>query len=370
MDQFLSIPFRPTHYGMKKVAFLLVLACMKGLSAQQTNVTPARDGFIGIATDARALGQGDMGVATSADAFSQFWNPSKYVFSDKKFELGITQILANRKELNGFSQLSISFYNKLDKRSAYGLSVRNYAYTIDQFVEFGAARATHEVSIDGSYSLRLGDTFAMSVGGRFISLKGKAPLRNGFSEESASNLYGIDVSGFFYGNEMAYKKFNGRWRAGFNVSNLRGRSLNDNTDIEIYAPSMLKVGTGFDFIFDQDRILGITSEYKMLLDPHIENADGEKLDFGLEGSVASLGLEFVFREKLVARTGCSYGIDRPTDSFVPLGAGFRGRYVDVDVAFLLGLAEEENPVRRKLRISLSLDLEEVFSGERLVSETP
>ena len=34
-----------------------------------------------ISPDARAGGLGDQGVATSADAFSQFWNASKFPFS-------------------------------------------------------------------------------------------------------------------------------------------------------------------------------------------------------------------------------------------------------------------------------------------------
>ena len=37
--------------------------------------------FLLIASDARAAGMGDLGVATSADAYSQHWNPSKYAFS-------------------------------------------------------------------------------------------------------------------------------------------------------------------------------------------------------------------------------------------------------------------------------------------------
>ncbi len=355
---------------MKNNVLLIVLLCSSGTFAQQNSVTTVRDGFIGIATDARAAGQGDIGVATSPDVFSQFWNPSKYVFSNKKFEIGITQILVNRQELSEFSQLNATFYGKPDDRSAYALSVRNYAYTITQFFEFETVQATHEVSIDGSYTLRLNEVFAMSVGGRFISLKGKAPLLDGFNGEAASSLYGIDVSGFFFGSEIAYKKFNGRWRAGFSLSNLRGRSSEDNRDIEIYAPSILKIGTGFDFVFDHNRTLGISTEYKMLLDSYVTNAAGEPLDFGLMGSVAALGLELVYREKLIARTGYSYGIDRPTDSFVSLGGGFRGRYADVDISVLVGLSEAENPIRNQLRISLSLDLGEVLSNGKPFTQAP
>ena len=262
--------------------------------------------------------------------------------------------------MNQFSQLNLTFYNKLNDRSAYALSVRNYAYAINNVVEFETTYHTHEVAIDGSYTLRLSDELAMSVGGRFISLKGKVPIFDGYYDESASNLYVIDVSGFYYDNEIAYKTFNGRWRAGFNFSNLRGKSSIDTKDIEFYVPSTLNVGAGFDFIFDQDNLLGITTEYKILLDSYTENADGDPLNFGVTGSVMVLGLEFEYREKLIARGGYSQGINRTTDSFGSLGAGFRSRYADVDIAFLLGLSEEENPIREKLRISVSLNLEEVF----------
>ncbi|TSE08751.1 PorV/PorQ family protein [Aquimarina algiphila] len=340
--------------------FIFTLICFGCLSAQQNNVTTVRDGFIGIVTDGRAAGQGDVGVGTSTDAFSQFWNPAKHVFSDKACEIGITQVLGNNQEFNELNQLNLSFYNKLDTRSAYGLGFRGYAYEISKFVAFRnrTIQAALELSIDGSYSLRLSDTFAMSVGGRFILLEDKVLLLDEFSD--VSSLYGIDVSGFYYGNEIAYKKFNGRWRAGFHFSNLRGRSLNDNKPIEIYAPSTLSIGTGFDFIFNQEKILGITTEYKTLLDSYVENTNGENLGFGLEGSVIALGLEFAYKEKLIARSGYSHGINRLTDSFVSIGTGFKGKYVDLDVASLLGLSEEENPIREKLRVSLSLNLEEIL----------
>lgn len=332
---------------------------MLRLSGQQNSTSTARDSFLSIMTDARASGQGDLGVATSADTFSQFWNAAKYIFSTKKFEIGLTQVFPSRNEITDFKQLNFTFYNKLDTHSAYALSLRNYGYTFSEFIT-GAFTPTHEVAIEGSYSLRLSNQFSMSVGGRFISLKGKLPLLDLFNGRPAPSLYGIDVSGYYYGNEKAYKNFNGRFRAGFSFSNLRGRSLIDNKDIEIYAPSLLKAGFGFDFIFDQDQMLAVTSEYKMLLDSYVENNQGEPLNYGLEGSVVAIGFEFVYREKITLRTGYSKGIERATDTFATLGAGFKGRYANVDLAFIIGLADEENQVRDKLRLSIGIDLDEVF----------
>ena len=45
--------------------------------------------FLMISADARASGLGEQGVATSPDAFSQHWNPSKYVFSEKLSGIGV-----------------------------------------------------------------------------------------------------------------------------------------------------------------------------------------------------------------------------------------------------------------------------------------
>jgi hypothetical protein len=43
-----------------------------------------------ISADARASGLGEQGVATSPDAFSQHWNPAKYVFLENKSGLGVS----------------------------------------------------------------------------------------------------------------------------------------------------------------------------------------------------------------------------------------------------------------------------------------
>ena len=58
-----------------------------GSLAMAQNTYPVLTGapFLRISPDARAGGLGDQGVATSADAFSQFWNASKFPFSrDRK----------------------------------------------------------------------------------------------------------------------------------------------------------------------------------------------------------------------------------------------------------------------------------------------
>ena len=57
--------------------FLLILAINLSFSQDRRVITTAVP-FLMISADARASGLGEQGVATTPDAFSQHWNPSKY----------------------------------------------------------------------------------------------------------------------------------------------------------------------------------------------------------------------------------------------------------------------------------------------------
>ncbi len=67
---------------MKKIIplFIFIFAC-KSAVAQESTLNPGVP-FLLVAADARAAGMADIGVATSADATSQQWNPAKYAFAE------------------------------------------------------------------------------------------------------------------------------------------------------------------------------------------------------------------------------------------------------------------------------------------------
>ena len=79
---------------MKKLGFCIALCALVSLKisaqtdTQQTGGITTATPFLLIVPDARAGGMGDMGVATTADAFSLFHNPAKIVFSDRQLSLG------------------------------------------------------------------------------------------------------------------------------------------------------------------------------------------------------------------------------------------------------------------------------------------
>ena len=59
-------------------------------NTQQTGGITTATPFLLIVPDARAGGMGDMGVATSADAWSLFHNPAKTAFGDRQIKTGLT----------------------------------------------------------------------------------------------------------------------------------------------------------------------------------------------------------------------------------------------------------------------------------------
>ena len=88
---------KSTNKIMRNFIALILLIISNNLFGQ-TTIIPNQDSrvittgvpFLLIASDARAAALGDMGVATSVDAYSQQWNPSKYAFSEAKSGIAVS----------------------------------------------------------------------------------------------------------------------------------------------------------------------------------------------------------------------------------------------------------------------------------------
>ena len=111
---------------LRALSAVLVLL-ISNFTLGQTTVIPNQDSrvittgvpFLLIASDARAAALGDMGVATSVDAFSQQWNPSKYAFSETKSGMAISYTPYLSKLVNDIFLGNVSYYNRISERSAF-----------------------------------------------------------------------------------------------------------------------------------------------------------------------------------------------------------------------------------------------------------
>jgi len=380
---------------MKKLILLIALCFIVKVSAQQERTITTAVPFLNIAADARAAGMGDMGVATSVDAFSQQWNPAKYAFATQKMGIGVSYTPYLESIVTDISLLNASFYNKLTERSAFALSIKYFGLgeielrqTID---ETPTIVKPNEFSLDGSYSLKLSETFSMAVGGRFIS--SNLRFQDGQQDSQAANSFAVDVAGFYRSREIAYNSFDGRWRAGFNISNLGAKIQYDEGGQQNFLPTNLKFGGGFDFILDQDNVVGLYTEFNKLLVPTPRDFDGDgDIDaedndeynnisffngvfesFGdapdgfseeLQEFTWALGAEYKYQDAFMFRAG--YFNENPNKGarqFFTLGAGFKFKSAQVDLSYLFSTSQVRNPLENTLRFSLTFNFGEEFYND-------
>jgi len=381
---------------MKKITLLFIsLFVFSFLKAQDRVINPGVP-FLLVAADARAAGMADIGVATSADAFSQQWNPAKYAFAidQKGFSVSYTPYLTDL--VNDISLGQLTYYQKLNERSAFAGSLRYFGLGEIELRETGdpneAPRivSPNEFAIDGSYSLKLSEKFSMAIAGRYINSNLKVASDN--NDASSASTFAVDVAGFYQSEEIAFTEFNGRWRAGFNFQNLGPKISYDNDDFNNnFIPANLKIGTGFDFILDDYNKVAVNVEFNKLLVPTPQNPDlngdgtttpeernqnnqnyraigwtsgvfksfGDAPDgFGeeIKEVTYAVGAEYLYQDSFAMRLG--YFHESPLKGarqFFSLGAGFKYNVVKVDVSYLFSASKVKNPLENTLRFSLTFN---------------
>lgn len=395
---------------MRKIALLLSLVVVGQFAkAQETNNRVITTGvpFLLVAADARSAGMADMGVATSADAFSQQYNPAKYAFSLQKqgFSISYTPYLVSI--ANDISLGQITYYNRINERSSFAGSLRYFGLGDIEFRETGDPNEIprvvnpNEFALDGSYSLKLSDRFSMAVGGKFIRSALKTVDAN--NDATAATTFAVDVAGYYQSEEIAYTDFNGRWRAGFNFQNMGPKISYDNDEFNNnFLPANMRLGTGFDFVLDEYNKVGVTAEITKLLVPTppalvaavdannnntIDPAEEQAADDAyiqalneyrktgwaqgifqsfndapdgfseeLREFTWALGAEYTYQDSFALRLGFfNEHESKGARKFFTMGAGFKYNVVKVDVSYLFSASKVRNPLENTLRFSLTFN---------------
>jgi hypothetical protein len=242
----------------------------------------------------------------------------------------------------------------------------------------------NEFVLDVAYALKLSDYFSMAVTGAFVNSDLKLDSFNN-DDASAASTVAFGVSGYYQSEEIPYSAYAGRWRAGFNLSNM-GPKLSYEEDAQSdYLPTNLKIGGGFDFIFDSYNKLAVSLEINKLMVPTpsepITNAEGDIIShqqpdvsfingmfrsFGdapdgfseeLKEFTWALGAEFSYDDSFALRAGYfNESEDKGARKFLTLGAGFKYNVVDIDLSYLISATKNINPLENTLRFSLTFNL--------------
>lgn len=375
---------------------LLVFIANPNIYAQERVITTGVP-FLLVASDARAAGMADQGVATSADAYSQQWNPAKYAFASNKqgFSISYTPYLTQL--VNDISLGQVNYYNRISERSAFATSLRYFSLgEIELRQNYDDAPNVvkpNELALDGSYSLKLSDHFSMAVGGRYI--RSNLKIQESNTDAVAGTSFAVDVAGFFQSEEFALSDFNAKYRFGFNFQNM-GPKISydpDKNDISSnYLPANLRLGGGFDFILDEYNKVALNVEFAKLMvptpqeltdvngdgvintnDQAIINTEYKKTNwvsgmfksFGdapggmseeLKEITYSVGTEYMYQDSFAFRMG--YFHESPVKGarkFFTLGAGFKYNVVKVDVSYLFNASNIKSPLENTLRFSLTFN---------------
>jgi len=336
--------------------------------------------FLLIIPDARSGAMGDIGVATSADAFSLFHNPAKMAFSNRQVSAGITYSPWLRNLTDDIFTGSVSYMNRFSENAAWGADFKYFSLGQIDLTDSGGNPTgiinPNEFVFTGSYALKLSETFSMGVSLKY--LRSNLAFTGTTSTLQPINSFGVDVSGYYQSEEENYGTFNGKYRFGFNVANI-GPKVSYVPGEEDFIPTNLKIGGGFDFILDDYNTISTTIEFTKLLVPSPQR-DGSDEDvswvsgifssFGdaedgfseeLQEFTYAFGTEYLYNNAFALRAGYFHeNENKGNRQFFTMGAGFKTNALNVDLSYLANASDVNNPLENSLRFSVSFDLGEIY----------
>ena len=346
--------------------------------------------FLLITPDARAAGMGDIGVATSADEFSQQWNPAKYPFIDTNEGFAISYTPYLSKLVNDIFLGNVTYYKKLNERSAWASSFKYFSLGDIQFNEIVGGTIVNqgiekpnELTLDVSYSLKLSEFLSMSVVARYIRSDLKLSSDSDFS---SANSLGIDISAYYRSKSFDFRGINSVLRSGINISNIGPRLKYDVGGRKNFIPTNLKLGTGLEMNLDDDNSITFNLELNKLLvptpiayfDQNDEFLGYKQPDIGfLQGIIESfndapngfkeeikeiawsLGFEYVFKKNFSLRTGYfNESKSKGARRYVTFGTGFLINQMNFNVSYLFSTSNVRSPLENTLRFSIAFNIGE------------
>lgn len=352
---------------------------------------------LGIAPDARGASMGDLGAATEPDAYSQFWNPSKYAFAYSRGAVSLSYTPWLRKLVNDIFLANLSGYWKLGSEDNQAISASLRYFSLGEVVTEttgdtgGQTLSPYEMAFDLGYSRKLSEKFSMGVVFRYIY----SDL--GFSESYAgdnstgASAFSADISGFYTTYPMVGRN-ECQWSWGFNISNIGSKVNYNHGDNPAFLPTNLRLGTSFTFPLADYHNMSVNLDLNKLLVPAMprrvdfeDTTEGE-LDYvkayedwqnmssitgifksfsdapgGMKEELReiswSVGAEYNYNQQFFLRAGYYY--QHPAKGnlqYFGLGAGFALNVVRLDASYMLATAQT-SPLDQTLRFSLTFDMD-------------
>lgn len=357
---------------------------------------------ITIAPDARSAGMGDVGVCTSSDMYSHYWNPAKFAYLESHGGINASYTPWLRKLVGDIDLAHLEGYYKWDDIQGVAgsftyfsmgeviLTSPTYSGTSPQ--EIGTC-TPNEWSLDVSYYRRLHDYVSMSVALKFLYSdlnNGANYSGQGFDQEfKAAWTMAADI-GLFYQQPLDIKTGTSYLRLGFTLKNLGGKMTYNNVT-KNFIPAMFNIGVGYELPFDKYNSLTFNVQADKLMVPSRKSKFAESYvadssdtwamtqdEYSQLSSVKGMfwsfgdapgganeefkevswgtGMEYSYNKQFFARVGYRYeNYYKGNRNYVTVGAGFHLSIVALDVSYCIATSGS-NPLDQTMRFSLGFDL--------------
>ena len=291
-----------------------------------------------LAPDARSTGMADMGVATSPDINSQYFNVAKYAFVGKS-GIALSYSPWMRKLTPDMNALYLAGYGHLGDNNyiSGSLSFFSLGEIVLSDGTVADSRSPSEWAIDVGYSRRLTPNVSLGIAFRYVS-----------AVYADANIFAVASAGAFAADAGAYFQYpvgNHQLSAGVSVTNI-GTQFNFAGDTKASLPMALRLGANYLFNLSADHTLSLGAEANQ---PFVYGADNS-----FSQAVFGVGAEYAWQKMLLLRAGYLYNNKTYGDrSHLSFGTGVSYRGFGVDLSYWLPVSSWNNALDNTLHLTAS-----------------
>ena len=370
------------------VALCGTLSAQYSELGQEKNFISTGLPIILIAPDAISSGMGDVGAATTPDAYSAHWNNAKLAFIDGLTGVYTTYTPWLRKlKVGDMNLFYLAGYYRINDRSTAAASLTYFTLgDIDNTdIEGNKITTLHpnEFAIDASYALKITDNLSLGATGRFLrsDLTNGQTISDGSSNTAtqAANSLAADI-GLYYQQPIDKTQ---EFALGAFISNLGAKLSysNDDNDKE-FLPTNLRLGGRYTNRIDDFNKISVMLDFNKLLVPtpplrndttgwadynQIGVIEGALRSFGdapgglqeeLQEIQISAGAEYWYSETFAVRAGYFFEhANKGGRQYATVGVGIRYSYFTGDFSYLIPTTTiSNNSLANTIRVSIGLDM--------------
>lgn len=258
--------------------------------------------------DARSAAMGGVGTATSADAYSIYWNTAKSIFAPKTGAVAYTYTPKLNRFADDFRMHSVAGYYKINTKNALMAGFRYFANGKMDFN--GKEIRPADYAIELGYARALCEGFSIGAAVRY--------LRSDLKIMDADDAVAFDL-GAYYRKNISWLSQKSELAVGLNLANF-GTKIGDE-----YLPAMIKAGASLALPFAPKHELSVAADLGLQVLPSDMN----------DWDIAA-GAEYWFDRLVALRAGYHWGdVEKGNSDYFTVGCGAHYQFVNLDFSYLI-----------------------------------